>query len=114
MPACHLARADKKKLISDIGEELVRRHGKRKYYSPKQVQRAGRKRGYSVDVNCWAYSFYTSPADFKAMHDASGGICDYAAMRSELLNDISSGSFQPTDVDLFVARVAGYRSLRDL
>ena len=100
MPTCHIEPADKRKLISDVGEELVRVHGKKKYYRPKQVERAARDKGYSVDVHCWAYSFYTTPEDFKAHHDATGEACDYAAMKAEVLSDLSSGSFLPGDIDL--------------
>jgi hypothetical protein len=100
MPACHIAPANMRKLVSDVGEELVRTHGKKKYYPAKDVERAARNRGYAVDVHCWAYCFYTSPEDFKALHDAAGEICDYVAMKAEILKDISSGSFLPGDIDL--------------
>ena len=100
MSACHLPPAAKRKLISDVGEELVRTHGKKKYYRPTEVERAARTRGYSIDVHCWAYSFYITPEDFKALHDSAGEVCDYTLMRAELLTDISSGSFRPADLDL--------------
>jgi len=90
MSTCHLAPADKRKFISDVGEELVRAHGKKKYYRPKQVERAARDRRYPVDFHCWAYSFYTTPEDFQAVHDASGEVCDYVAMKAEVLGDLSS------------------------
>jgi hypothetical protein len=100
MSGCHTAPADKRKLMSDVGEELVRAHGKKKYYAPKEVERAARKKGYSLDVHCWAHSFYTTPEDFKAHHDALGEVCNYSAMRAEVLKDLSGGSFLPDDIGL--------------
>jgi hypothetical protein len=100
MPTCHTAPSNRRKFISDIGEELVLAHGKQNYYHPAEVQRAARKRDYPVDFDCWAYAFYTSPEDFKAIHDAAGETCDYAAMKAEMLTELSEGSFLPIDLDL--------------
>ena len=101
MPACQLAPADKKALIGAVGEELVRGHGKRKYYEPAQVRRAAETRGYPVDVHCWAYCIFTTPEDFKAIHDALGEACDYAAMKAQVLADLAAGgTFSWLDVDL--------------
>ena len=101
MAACHLAPADKKALIGAVGEELVRKHGKRKYYEPAQVRTAAESRGYSVDVHCWAYCIFTTPEDFRSIHDAVGEVCDYAAMKAEVLSDLASGgTFSWLDVDL--------------
>ncbi|MFA9480372.1 hypothetical protein ACERK3_19040 [Phycisphaerales bacterium AB-hyl4] len=93
--------ADKKALISDVGEKLVRRHGKQKHYKPAQVRRAALDAGYIVDVHCWAYCFFCSAADFLTWHQARGETCDYAAMKVELARDLAgeTGSFW-FDVDL--------------
>lgn len=101
MPACHLEPKDKKAFVGAVGEELVRRHGKQNYYKPSDIRRAAESRGYPVDIHCWAYCIFSTPEDFKAIHDAAGEACDYAAMKAEVLGDLAtSGSFSAFDIDL--------------
>ena len=101
MPACHLKPEDKKAFIGAVGEELVRKHGKQKYYKPNQVRAATQARDYSIDYVCWAHCIFLTPDDFKAVHDAAGEVCDYAAMKAEVLSDLAAGAtFSWLDVDL--------------
>lgn len=101
MPACELRPEDKKKFISDVGQELVRTHGKKKYYKPEQIKKAVEKRGYSPDIECWAYCMFTEPEVFIALHDAAGEVCDYVSMKTELLSELAGGgSFLGIDIDL--------------
>jgi hypothetical protein len=98
---CHVSPSDKKALIGAVGEDLVRTHGKRKYYKPAEVRRSADRCGYTVDVHCWAYCIFTTPEDFKAIHDALGEACDYAVMKAEVLADLAGGSaFSLFDLDL--------------
>jgi hypothetical protein len=101
MPACELKPEDKKQFISDVGRNLVREHGKKKYYKPEQIRKAAIDGGYQPDIVCWAYVMFSSPADFVAIHEAAGEACDYAAMKAEVLTDLASGdSFLGIDLDL--------------
>jgi len=101
MPACHLEPKDKKAFIGAVGEELVRRHGKRKYYKPSDIRLAAESRAYPVDIHCWAYSIFSTPGDFAAIHAAAGEVCDYAAMKAEVLRDLAAdGTFSLFDIDL--------------
>ncbi|GAA5481004.1 DUF6559 family protein [Haloferula sargassicola] len=101
MAACEMRPADKKAYFGAVGEELTRRHGKKKYYSPGEVRRASQDRGFPVDIECWAYCMYTSPDDFAALHEATGEVCDYAAMKAEILADLAGGwTFELPDIDL--------------
>ena len=101
MPACEMKPADKKKFVSDVGQRLVRNHGKKKYYKPEQVRKAAHDSGYPVDVVCWAYCMFSSPSDFAAIHEAAGEDCNYADMKGEVLADhYTDGSFLGIDIDL--------------
>lgn len=101
MPACEMRPEDKKAFIGAVGKDLVRSHGKQKYYKPEDIGRSAARSGFDIDVTCWAYCFYATPADFKALHDAAGEVCDYVAMKSELLTDLASGAtFSLRDLDL--------------
>ena len=98
---CHVEPRDKKALVSAVGEDLVRTHGKRKYYRPDEIRRSAERCGYPVDVMCWAYCIFSTPADFDAIHGAAGEACDYAAMKAEVLADLAGGaSFSLFDLDL--------------
>ena len=101
MPACELKPTDRREFVSSVGEELVERHGKKKYYKTDDIGRAATARGYAVDIHCWAYCMYSSPEDFKSLHDALGEVCDYTKMKAEVLADLAgSGGFQWLDIDL--------------
>jgi hypothetical protein len=101
MPTCELKPEDKKKFISDVGQRLVRDHGKKKYYAPEQIKKAARDGGYQPDIVCWAYCMFSSPSDFAAIHEAVGEVCDYASMKAEVLSELTSGgSFLGIDIDL--------------
>lgn len=101
MPACHLRPDDQRKLISAVGEELVRSHGKQKYYKPAEIRKAAERRDYPIDIHCWAMCIFSSPQDFKDLHDAAGEACDYAAMKAEVLANLAEdGLFSLPDIDL--------------
>ncbi|MEX1016592.1 MAG: hypothetical protein WDZ31_07590 [Phycisphaeraceae bacterium] len=89
MTACHLQPPDKRALVSDVGQVLVRKHGKRKHYKPEQVRDAALELGYAPDVFCWAYCFFCSEVDFLALHQRLGEVCDYAGMKTELVTDLA-------------------------
>lgn len=101
MPACELKPADKKKFVGDVGQRLVREHGKRKHYKPEQVRKATLDGGYPLDIVCWAHCMFITPSDFSMIHEAAGETCDYAEMKAELLSDLSvNSSFLEIDIDL--------------
>ncbi len=101
MPACELKPEDKKKFVGEVGQRLVREHGKKNYYRPVEIRKAALDGGYQPDIVCWAYCLFASPGDFAAIHEAAGEICDYVAMKSEVLSDLASGgSFMDIDIDL--------------
>ena len=101
MPACRLKPDDRKAFIGAVGKELVRTHGKQKYYKPAQTRRAAESCGYPLDIHCWAHCIFSTEEDFVALHVAAGEVCDYAAMKAEVLSDLAGGaSFSSFDVDL--------------
>ena len=101
MPACDLKPESKKAFIGAVGEELVKQHGKKKYYKTDDIGRAAKSLGYPIDIHCWAYCIFSSPQDFTALHEALGEVCDYAKMKAEVLADLAEGGgFQWLDIDL--------------
>jgi hypothetical protein len=101
MSACEMKPEDKKALVSDVGQRLVARHGKKKYYRPEDVRKATIDSGYGIDLVCWAHCIYLSPDDFTAVHEMAGEVCDQAVMKAEVLGDlVGSGGFELPDIDL--------------
>jgi hypothetical protein len=91
MAACELAPQDKKAFVDAVGKELVRKHGKQKYYRPADVADAANASGFLADVHCWAYCIFTSPSDFASLHEGTSEACNYLAMRGEVLSELASG-----------------------
>ena len=100
MPACHLKPDDQKAFVGAGGHQLVRKHGKQKYYQTDWIRRAAEHRGYPLDIHCWAYCIFSTPEAFRALHHAAGEVCDYAAMRAEVLANLADGAFSSFDLDL--------------
>jgi len=92
--SCAPAPIDKKEYITDIGKLLVKEHGKKKYYKPKEIKKAHRssKWYHGLDFSCWAMSTFSSHSDFDTYHQNSGEVCDYVEMKTEMLNGLSTSS----------------------
>lgn len=89
---CALAPRDKRSQAKRVGDDLVRRHGKREFYSVEQVRAANRRSGIGVDVACWSHALFNSHEDFDRLHRDAGEACDYLAMKQEMLVSLSSGT----------------------
>jgi|GEM_PF-571292 len=96
---------NKKEYIREIGEILVRNHGKKKYYKPEEVKKASEDSTFAevsyivaeeavVDIalECFAMAFYSSHSDFDAYHMEVGDTIDYVGVKTEVLAEISGDS----------------------
>lgn len=79
-----------------VGKELVRRHGRQKYYAPWQVRDAHVRMHIPLDFVCWSHALFTTRAEFDEHHTSLGEACDYGTMRSQMLGSISSSSHEPS------------------
>ncbi len=87
---CHTPPTDKRKYLRDIGQNLVRDYGKKKYYKPDQVNKAHTTSAWSgLDFSCWAMCTYSSHEDFDAYHEQTGEVCNYTEMKSTMLEGVS-------------------------
>lgn len=91
MTTCTLLPAEKKSYAIDVGKILVKKFGKKKSYSPSQIQQASQQTKYDIDWYGWAMSLYSSPSDFNSYHKSIGETCDYASMKAEMAYDITDG-----------------------
>jgi hypothetical protein len=92
MPACHISPTDKRAFGKAVGDELLKRHGKQRFYSVEQVNNAVRRLDYPIDWSCWAFSLYTSPLEFRTYHDYLGEACDYGEMKAQMFSAMTDGA----------------------
>jgi hypothetical protein len=102
-PPCVKRPLAARRQIQKVGNELVRQHGKQRYYSVEQVRVANRRQDVPVDVACWSHAFFNTHADFDQLHTGSGEACDYAAMKADLTEVLSAA-----DVPLDTASWLGF------
>jgi hypothetical protein len=96
-----LSREERRRHVQRVGNDLVRHHGKRNYYSIHQVREANRRQKVDIDLVCWSHAFFNSHADFDRYHIELGEACDYTAMKAEMLASVSGDSVASWfDVDL--------------
>lgn len=92
MTICKLKQTDKKILIQKVGDDLLKRKGRKPYYSQKDVETSLRQQNILMDWDCWAYCFFLSHDSFDAYHKSIGENCDYLSMKQEVIGDITSGA----------------------
>jgi len=92
MASCELAPEDKKAYGKEVGEILVKNHGKKKFYSPEEVKTASSHSRFAMDWHCWAMCLYTSPSDFEAYHRSVGETCDYGSMKADMTSALTDGA----------------------
>jgi len=91
MPACAIKPDDRRKQIKLVGKDLVRNHGKKRFYTVQEVKNANRRQGISYDVGCWSHAFFNSHHDFDEYHAKIGESCDYRGMKAEMAESVTDG-----------------------
>jgi len=92
MTTCLHCPPDKRAFGKSVGDRLLTRRGKRRSYSIPDITEAVIEVGFPPDYACWAYALYADRADFEAHHAATGEVCDYAAMKSEMFSAMTDGA----------------------
>src|SRR6185369_14707630 len=92
MTACQIAPSDRRRQARLVGRDLVENYGKKQYYTPLEVRNANRRQQIPIDFSCWSFAMFSSRDDFDTYHQARGEVCDYVAMKTEMLSSVSSSS----------------------
>lgn len=90
MPACAMKPEDRRHQVKVVGEDLVRHHGRKPFYSVEEVKAANRRQKVDFDVACWSHAVFNSHGDFDAYHRSLGEDCDYVSMKAEMLSSVST------------------------
>ena len=90
---CAISPKDKKAQAKLVGDDLLRHHGKRKFYSVQQVRSANERCNIQPDYVCWSHALYNTHFDFDQLHSSAGEFCDYMSMKREMLESLSSDGF---------------------
>src|SRR4249919_3449873 len=98
---CAISPRDKKLQAKQVGDDLVKHYGKRKFYSTWQVKAANQRCEIPLDFSCWSFALFNSHEDFDQMHAAVGEACNYLSMKKDMLESLASGvSADRFDFDL--------------
>ena len=89
---CAIPPADKQRQAKLVGDDLIKHHGKRKFYSVQQVRDANQRCAIAVDFWCWSHAMYGTHFDFDRLHASAGEACDYLAMKGEMLASVAQGT----------------------
>ncbi len=92
MGLCAIETADKRALGKAVGEDLLQQHGKKRFYSVKEVQESVNRNNFPMDWSCWAYCVFTSPEDFSTYHASIGESCEYGVMKAEMVSAMTDGA----------------------
>ena len=92
MPACPITPIDRRKQVRLVGNDLLKNHGRKQYYTVQQVKDANQRQGIKYDVICWSHATFNSHQDFDQYHQSIGESCDYVSMKSEMLMSVSNAS----------------------
>jgi hypothetical protein len=90
MSACALSSADKKVVARNVGRDLVKHHGKKRYYTIPEVKDAARRQSIPIDWDCWALALYTHHLDFADYHRRIGESCDFEEMHKVMMGVAAS------------------------
>jgi hypothetical protein len=89
---CAISPTDKRLQAKQVGDDLLRNYGKRKFYTVEQVREANHRSFVGIDVACWSHAMFNSHSDFDRLHATAGEACDYVAMKGEMLRSVASDS----------------------
>lgn len=101
MRTCAMSPRDRRAQVKAVGDDLVKHHGKKHFYTVQQVKDANRRNNIDVDFACWSHAAFNSHSDFDAYHESIGEQCDYAVMKGEMLESVSNTADSSLfDIDL--------------
>ena len=97
---CHTPPKDKRAFAREVGDDLLKHRGKKRFYSIGEVHTSLRRKNLGYDLDCWAFALYTSREDFNRHHRITGEKCDYEEMRGEMIDALAEGAWSLLDIDL--------------
>lgn len=95
MDICALQPVDRQLLARKVGNDLAKRHGKKKHYAIPEIKAAARRSQFPDTWDCWALALYSSPGDFADYHAKTREVCDYGSMHHMMIEAVSSDASLP-------------------
>lgn len=100
MPLEKISKDQMRELEKKVGNDLLKKHGKKRFYTPAQVQSSCKDLNIAIDWHCWAMCFFTDRSAFELFHESIGENCDYTSMKSSMVSAITDGASDSwTDFD---------------
>jgi hypothetical protein len=82
--------------VKRLSQDLVRRFGKRSFYSVEHVTQAVQRGGFSMAFTAYAHAAFCIQEDFDAYYQPLGFACSYQGLRHTIARRYFSGD---TDFD---------------
>src|SRR5687768_11427288 len=99
MPPCEMTPYQKGAFGKAVGAELVKTHGRQRYYAVPEVAAAVLRLNLPLECSSWALAAYCKADDFNAYHDEIGQYRDYEDMHAQMFgvmsNENSTSSYKP-------------------
>ena len=77
-----------KKFATQLPEDLHAEFGSKRKYTPDEIESVFKKYNYKDERKYWCYGYalYGDRLDFNTYHVERGEVCDFDAMRGEIMN----------------------------
>lgn len=82
---------DKRAFGKAVGDELLKRHGKKRAYSQREIANAVADLGFN-GLDLWAEALYGTAENFRAVATAQGTVADYAQMKADMFAAMTDGA----------------------
>ena len=81
-----------RKFVVQLPADLTREFGKKRKYTPEEIEAVFKKYNYRKEQKYWCYGFalYSGRPEFQAYHHARNESCDFGAMRKEIQDIVLS------------------------
>lgn len=91
-PALPPAPRDKRAFGKAVGDELLKRHGKKRSYNLADIADVIEALELPIDFARWAYATFASPDDIKTYQTLTGDNFDFTAMKAEMFSALTDGA----------------------
>ncbi len=83
---------DKRAFGKAVGDQLLKRHGKKRSYDLYEIADVIDFLELPFDLARWAYAAFAAPEDIKAYQALTRETFDYTAMKSEMFSAMTEGA----------------------
>ena len=92
MPTLLEAPVDKRAFGKAIGDELLRVHGKQRFYSLRDIRAAARAKGFPPGLDPWAFALFASPESYQTYRASTRDARPYDELKEAMFDVMTEGA----------------------